>query len=103
MPEALCQPAGGRQTPEETDYDQYPGRRADADADADDGQPVRCEPCPSPVAFLQFDELVSACDLPMILRCHPDVQPKIHLASWRLSADTGANTREKQGDRPTKP
>ena len=28
---------------------------------------------------------------------------KNYLASWRLSADTGANAREKQGDRRTKP
>jgi hypothetical protein len=28
---------------------------------------------------------------------------KNYLASWRLSADTGANAREKQGDRRTNP
>jgi hypothetical protein len=28
---------------------------------------------------------------------------KDYLASWRLSADTGANAREKQGDRRTNP
>jgi hypothetical protein len=62
-----------------------------ADCEGGDAQPACSEPFFSPVVRIAGP--VSA-----LMR-----EVKNYLASWRLSADTAANAREKQGDRRTKP